>query len=101
MTPMDAPTVREHLDRLPAWTPDAACRSLSRSFRFHDFAEAFAFMTQMALVSDKLDHHPEWFNVYNRVDVTLNTHDAGGVTARDIEWATRADLAFARFAPGA
>jgi 4a-hydroxytetrahydrobiopterin dehydratase len=52
---------------------------------FKDFNEAFAFMARVALLAEKLDHHPEWFNVYNKLDVTLSTHDAGGVTAKDIE----------------
>ena len=53
-------------------------------FRFDDFAQAFGFMTRIAIIADKMDHHPEWFNVYNRVDITLTTHDAGGVTQKDV-----------------
>ncbi len=56
---------------------------ITKVFRFENFAEAFGWMTQIAIIADKMDHHPEWFNVYNRVDVTLTTHDAGGVTNKD------------------
>ncbi|MGZ6009467.1 MAG: 4a-hydroxytetrahydrobiopterin dehydratase, partial [Rhizomicrobium sp.] len=62
---------------------------------FADFNAAFGFMTRVALLADKMDHHPEWFNVYNKVDVTLATHDAGGVTQNDIDMATAMD-AFAK-----
>lgn len=57
---------------------------ITKVFKFEDFAEAFGFMTRIAIIADKMDHHPEWFNVYNRVDVTLTTHDAGGVTHKDV-----------------
>jgi len=57
------------------------------SYKFANFRDAFAWMTRMALLAEKLDHHPEWFNVYNKVEVTLTTHDAGGVTAKDSELA--------------
>ena len=99
MTPLDVQMTSELLADLPAWTVDAGRGAISRSFRFQDFAQAFGFMSQMALVSEKMDHHPEWFNVYNRVDVTLTTHDANGLSTRDIAWATRADAAFARLVP--
>jgi len=56
---------------------------ITKVFRFTDFAHAFGFMTRIAIIAEKMDHHPEWFNVYNRVDVTLTTHDAGGVTHKD------------------
>jgi 4a-hydroxytetrahydrobiopterin dehydratase len=71
---------------LPGWSQVAGREAIMRSFRFATFSEAFGFMTS-ALVAEKLDHHPEWFNVYNRVDVTLATHDAGGLTALDVELA--------------
>ena len=64
---------------------------LARSFRFADFNAAFAFMTRVAMAAEQADHHPEWFNVYNRVDVQLTTHDAGGLTDRDFELARRMD----------
>jgi 4a-hydroxytetrahydrobiopterin dehydratase len=73
------------LKDLPGWTAVAGGRdAIRREFRFADFNAAFAFMTRAALMAEKLDHHPEWFNVYNRVDVTLTTHDADGVTELDV-----------------
>lgn len=95
MTPLDVQMTRELLADLPAWTVDAGRGAISRSFRFQDFAQAFGFMSQMALVSEKMDHHPEWFNVYNRVDITLSTHDAGGLSERDIALARFIDQAAA------
>ena len=62
--------------------------TLHKKFTFPDFNAAFAFMTRVALLAEKMDHHPEWFNVYNKVDVTLTTHDAGGVTPKDIAMAS-------------
>jgi 4a-hydroxytetrahydrobiopterin dehydratase len=61
--------------------------AIAKSFKFENFNEAFGFMTRVALLADKMDHHPEWFNVYNKLDVTLSTHDAGGVTQNDIDMA--------------
>ena len=99
MTPLSSGALRELLADLPGWTVDADHRAITRRFVFGDFAQAFGFMAQMALVSEKLNHHPEWFNVYNRVDVTLTTHDVGGLSERDIAWASRADSAFAAVVP--
>jgi 4a-hydroxytetrahydrobiopterin dehydratase len=75
------------LGKLAGWSEVAGRDAISRKFTFRDFNEAFGFMARAALVAEKLDHHPEWFNVYNRVEVTLATHDAGGVTERDIKLA--------------
>jgi 4a-hydroxytetrahydrobiopterin dehydratase len=72
------------LASLPGWQLVPGRDAIARSFRFKDFNAAFGFMTRAALVAEKLDHHPEWFNVYDKVDVTLSTHDAGGLTERDI-----------------
>jgi 4a-hydroxytetrahydrobiopterin dehydratase len=72
---------------LNGWSEVKDRDAISRTFIFRDFNEAFGFMTRAALVAEKLDHHPEWFNVYDKVAVTLATHDAGGVTERDIELA--------------
>jgi len=67
---------------------------ITKVFRFENFAQAFGWMTQIAIIADKMDHHPEWFNVYNRVDVTLTTHDAGGVTDKDVALAKAMETAF-------
>jgi 4a-hydroxytetrahydrobiopterin dehydratase len=72
------------LARLDGWSDVKDRDAISRTFTFSDFNEAFGFMTRAALIAEKLDHHPEWFNVYDRVEVTLATHDAGGVTERDV-----------------
>ncbi len=77
------------LDGLEGWTLEGG--KLHREFRFPDFNAAFGFMTRAALVAEAMDHHPEWFNVYNRVVVDLATHDAGGVTEVDLEMASRMD----------
>ena len=68
---------------LPEWSLSREGKSIERSFEFADFSEAFAFMARVALIAEKRDHHPEWFNVYNRVEITLTTHDAGGLSERD------------------
>ena len=72
---------------LPEWTPVAEPDGISRHFAFADFVSAFGFMTRVALIAEKADHHPEWSNVYNRVDIRLTTHDAGGLSQRDIAMA--------------
>lgn len=79
------------LKRLPDWSLAPGREAIQRRFQFVDFDAAFAFMTRTALLAAKMDHHPEWSNVYNKVDVTLATHDAGGVTQKDIELATAMD----------
>jgi len=81
------------LAQLSGWTPVEGRDAIAKSYRFEDFKQAFAFMTRVALKAEQMDHHPEWFNVYNRVDVTLATHDADGVTALDVELATFCDAA--------
>ena len=81
------------LANLPGWTLDEGRDAIRRSFEFTDFNAAFGFMSRAAMMAEKLDHHPEWFNVYKRVDVTLSTHDAGGLTALDIELAHFMDAA--------
>jgi len=79
------------LAKLPGWSEVTGRDAIARKFVFKDFNAAFGFMTRAALVAEKMDHHPEWFNVYKTVEVTLATHDAGGVTERDIELATAMD----------
>mgnify|MGYP001600380899 FL=1 len=78
----------EALARLPGWALREDGLAIIRTFRFADFAEAFGFMARVAIHAEKADHHPEWFNVYNRVDITLTTHDAGGLSTRDVALAT-------------
>lgn len=77
------------LARLIGWEYDPTVKGIRRQFRFDDFARAFAFMTHVAILAEKADHHPEWSNVYNRVDILLTTHDAGGLSRRDIDLATQ------------
>jgi 4a-hydroxytetrahydrobiopterin dehydratase len=72
---------------LPGWEDREDRDALGKTFRFRDFTEAFSFMTRVALVAERMNHHPEWFNVYNRVEIVLATHDSGGVTDRDIRLA--------------
>ncbi len=79
------------LQALQAWREVEGRDAIARSFVFGDFNAAFGFMNRVALLAEKMDHHPEWFNVYNKVDVTLSTHDAGGVTANDIAMAKAMD----------
>jgi len=79
------------LPQLHGWVAVAGRDAIQRHFKFADFNEAFGFMTRVAIKAQEMDHHPEWFNVYNKVEVTLATHDAGGVTQKDIELATAMD----------
>lgn len=72
------------MEELTGWAQVEGRDAITRSFRFADFNQAFGFMTRVAMMAEKLDHHPEWFNVYNRVEVTLSTHDAGGLTSLDV-----------------
>lgn len=81
----------EALDGLPDWDFDEGRDAITRSFVFADFVEAFGFMTRVALIAEKADHHPEWSNVWNRVEILLTTHDAGGLSHRDIELAQAID----------
>lgn len=79
------------LDELDEWDHDEARDALTRTFTFADFVEAFGFMTRVAMLAEKADHHPEWSNVYNRVDIVLTTHDAGGLSVRDVAMAKAID----------
>lgn len=81
----------EALAALPEWQPVSERDAIVRTFKFRDFNEAFGFMSRAALIAEKMDHHPEWSNVYNRVEVTLTTHDADGLTELDITLATALD----------
>lgn len=79
------------LSALPQWTLDDDAKGIVRHFGFEDFAQAFAFMARVALYAEKADHHPEWSNVYNKVSIRLSTHDAGGLSERDIALAKQID----------
>ncbi len=81
------------LSEHPAWRPVEGRDAVKRSFQFDDFNEAFGFMTRVALAAEKADHHPEWFNVYNKVEITLTTHDADGLSKRDVALAAFIDEA--------
>ena len=80
---LSSQAIATKIDALPNWSVAADQKSISRSFHFADFTEAFAFMTRGALKAEKMDHHPDWRNVWNRVDITLTTHDAKGLTDLD------------------
>ncbi|MGR6432912.1 4a-hydroxytetrahydrobiopterin dehydratase [Rhizobium sp. PAMB 3174] len=83
--------ITSKLEGLSGWEVNADGTSISKSFKFADFTEAFAFMTRIALKAEKLNHHPEWFNVYSKVDVTLSTHSANGLTDLDFMLAAEMD----------
>jgi 4a-hydroxytetrahydrobiopterin dehydratase len=91
----DRVALEDALDQLPGWTAVAGREAIGRSYDFPDFVSAFAFMTRIALLAERLDHHPEWRNVYGRVEVVLTTHDAGGVTGLDLHMARAMDAAAA------
>jgi 4a-hydroxytetrahydrobiopterin dehydratase len=91
MTKLPVEELKSALKRLPDWRLAEGREAITRKFQFVDFDAAFAFMTRTALKAAEMDHHPEWFNVYNKVEVTLATHDAGGVTGKDIELAMAMD----------
>jgi len=93
---MDSAAIDEALSSLNGWVLEEGGAAIRKEFKFKNFSEAFAFMTRAALAAEKLDHHPEWSNVYNKVDVRLTTHSADGLTALDFELAKKMD----RFAGG-
>ena len=79
------------LGGLPGWSEVEGRDAIRRSFTFKDFNAAFGFMSRVALAAERMDHHPEWFNVWNRVEITLSTHDAGGLSERDVKLARAID----------
>lgn len=88
----DKMKVSDVLAQLDGWSEaDGDTDAITKTFKFEDFSHAFAFMSASATQAEKADHHPEWFNVYNTVEVTLTTHDAGGVTQKDIDLARKMD----------
>jgi 4a-hydroxytetrahydrobiopterin dehydratase len=92
--------IESRIGALAGWTYDAPAKAIRRSLKFADFSQAFGFMTQVALAAEKADHHPDWSNSWNRVDIALSTHDQGGVTEKDFALAAAID-GFAAPAPGA
>lgn len=86
---------RADLAALPEWALDKERDAIRRSFKFANFVEAFGFMTKVALLAERADHHPEWSNVYNRVDILLTTHDADGLSQRDLKLAGEIDALLA------
>ena len=86
---LDDETIRQRLESLPGW--GFRDGQIFREFQFEDFRQAFSFMTALALFAEKLDHHPDWSNVYNRVRIAMSTHDAGGVTDLDFRFAEEAN----------
>lgn len=88
---LDAAAIAAAIARLDGWQHDRQRNALVRHLEFADFSAAFGFMTRVALAAEKAGHHPEWSNVYKRVDIALTTHDAGGITALDVDLATAID----------
>jgi 4a-hydroxytetrahydrobiopterin dehydratase len=88
-TQLSEAELKKALGELSGWSIEAG--KLHRQYQFKSFVEAFGFMTSLALVAESMGHHPEWFNVYNRVTIDLTTHDAGGITAKDVEFARKAN----------
>ncbi|MEC9346662.1 MAG: 4a-hydroxytetrahydrobiopterin dehydratase [Pseudomonadota bacterium] len=84
---LDPAARKAALASLGGWDEVDGRDAITKTFRFKDFNRAFGFMNRVAMMAEKLDHHPEWFNVYNRVEVTLSTHDAGGLTELDVKLA--------------
>ena len=99
MTNILAGAEREsQMGALDGWTESPDRDAIQKSYKFKDFKQAFHFMEQVAEIAEEMDHHPEWFNVYNRIDVVLSSHDVGGVTMRDIRLAKAMD-GFAKEGP--
>lgn len=90
---LDKPQRAAALKDLKGWSDDGKRDAIRKTFVFADFVEAFGFMTKAALVAERMDHHPEWSNVYKTVNVLLTTHDAGGLTMKDVELARAMDQA--------
>lgn len=88
--PLDMTAIKAALQTLSGWTPRDG-KAIAKSFRFKTFSEAFGFMARVALAAETAGHHPDWSNSYNRVEISLSTHDAGGVTQKDIDLARAID----------
>ena len=90
---LDSGAIAKALKDLPDWSAREDGNAITKSFKFKNFRRAFAFMTEAALTAEKMNHHPEWFNVYNRVEVTLTTHDSDGVPELDLKLAAAMEAA--------
>jgi len=88
---LSSAAIVESMQKLDGWNRPDGKDAIEKTFNFRDFNEAWAFMSRVALLAEKMNHHPEWSNLYNRVDVRLNTHDAGGLSCRDFEMAETMD----------
>ena len=88
---IDPQTLEDELSTLDGWAIVDGRSAIQKSYKLKNFNEAWSFMSRVALLAEKMDHHPEWFNVYNKVDITLTTHDAGGVSEKDITMAKAID----------
>ena len=84
---LNDPQIEKALENLDGWSKKDDQHAIEKSFKFKDFNAAWSFVSRIALLAEEMDHHPEWFNVYNRVDITLTTHDANGISERDIKMA--------------
>ena len=87
--PLKGQSLTQELETLRGWSVNAEQTAIRKTFQFKNFNQAWAFMSRVALLAEKMDHHPEWTNVYNRVDITLSTHEAGGITERDLAMAKK------------
>lgn len=85
------PQLDEELNRIDDWVKCNDREAIEKQFKFRDFNEAWGFMTRIAFLAEKMDHHPEWSNTYNKVKITLTTHDAGGITKKDVQMAREID----------
>ncbi|HIF26028.1 MAG TPA: 4a-hydroxytetrahydrobiopterin dehydratase [Micavibrio sp.] len=89
---LDENAIHQEMQKIDGWEMVDGKDAITKTFKFKNFSQAWAFMSRVSLLAEKMNHHPEWFNVYNRVEVTLNTHDVGGLSALDFKMAAAMDL---------
>ena len=89
---LDKNAIHQEMQKIDGWEMVDGKDAITKTFKFKNFSQAWAFMSRVSLLAEKMNHHPEWFNVYNRVEVTLNTHDVGGLSALDFKMAAAMDL---------
>ena len=89
---LDENAIHQEMQKIDGWEMVDGKDAITKTFKFKNFSQAWAFMSRVSLLAEKMNHHPEWFNVYNRVEVTLNTHDVGGLSALDFKLAASMDL---------